>query len=257
MVDPQLRKLIGDCPHVDARAVNLRGLVEIELAGAVDVRILRGDPAVAVGAHNQRDAAGVIVRRDGDRLCVEGESLAIVSGSGRTVIARGRGAIAIGGGNANVVIASGAGSIAAGGDVYVGGARVSAARDGDAGIPGPVVVAISIPEIPEVTIAGAGNVELHDLAQASVLLQVTGSGDIEAAGKVERVEVEIAGSGGVDAAKLVAAEVKARVSGSGDARVHATQAVTARVQGSGHVRITGNPAHRDTRVVGSGRVSFR
>lgn len=256
MIDAQLRAILSDCPHVEERSLDLAGLVEIEIAGAVDVRVVRGGPAVAVGAQVSRDAAGVSLQRAGDRVRIESEGFAVVAGNGRTVIASGRGSIAIGG-NANVVIASGAGSIAAGGDVFVNGVRVASSHAGDGHVPGPVVVAIAIPVIPEVTIAGAGNVELRDLAQPSVLLQVTGSGDIEASGQVERVEVEIAGSGGIDAGNLVATEVKALISGSGDARVHATQAVRARVQGSGQVRVSGNPPQRDTRIMGSGRVVFR
>ena len=103
---------------------------------------------------------------------------------------------------------------------------------------------------------GAGKVTYHGFTQDELNIDITGSGDVDLEGKAERLEAEISGSGEVSAYKLTAKTARLRVSGSGDIRATVTQSVRARVSGSGKIKISGNPAERDTDVSGSGKIKF-
>lgn len=119
------------------------------------------------------------------------------------------------------------------------------------------MVAIVLPNIAAISIQGSADVTLFDLEQDELELKVSGSGDIEASGKVQHLEIDIAGSGDVDVRELVAQQADISVAGSGDVDAMVKQAVRVRITGSGDVQICGNPIQRDIRVSGSGDARFQ
>lgn len=130
-------------------------------------------------------------------------------------------------------------------------------------------------DISEVTLVGSGDVDTKDTVKsASLLVKVTGSGDVRLAvdatdleakitgsgdvvlnGNTTNLDVTITGSGDFDGDGLNADSTNAQVSGSGDASVNASKYLNARVFGSGDIKYGGNPEKRDTKVSGSGRIS--
>jgi hypothetical protein len=238
--DPVSTYLSG-CAHREPRAIDLTGVSELEVKGHADVHVVRGPPAVHVGAPTGQDAAAVVVERRARRLVIEFKGARIViSGAGTTVIA------------------SGKGTIAAGRDIYIDGERIVATGGVvQVGPAGPLVVVVSMPELSEACVSGSGDLQLHDVNQREIALHVDGSGDIDVDGRVESVVAEVHGSGDIDARDLQAQHANARVGGSGDVRVSASESVKARVSGSGDITVYGKPSQRDTRVNGSGDISFR
>ena len=85
-------------------------------------------------------------------------------------------------------------------------------------------------------------------------MRTTGSGDVDASGRLARLDAEVHGSGDLGLGDVVAQSAAISISGSGDADVHAVRSLDATVHGSGDVRYTGNPSlTRD--VSGSGSVT--
>lgn len=117
-------------------------------------------------------------------------------------------------------------------------------------------VLIGLPEISDIDVRGAANLQCLALKQDDLSVAVSGSGQVHLDGSVRDMDVEVSGSGAVRALDLQATKARLRVSGSGSIRANILDAVKARISGSGSVRIAGNPVDRDTDVSGSGRVTF-
>jgi hypothetical protein len=107
----------------------------------------------------------------------------------------------------------------------------------------------------KVRLRGSGDVAF-DQVNAKVLdLDISGSGDFIARGKVNKQTIAIGGSGDVNAGGLEGESVSVTVSGSGDVRVWATTALNAEVRGSGDIVYRGNPATLSKSVSGSGDIT--
>ncbi len=105
--------------------------------------------------------------------------------------------------------------------------------------------------------AGSGRLEVHDLDAQAVTLLADGSGSVDVvAGSTASLVVELGGSGNVDTVGLLAEDVVVSLDGSGNADVTATLAVQATLDGSGSITIHGDPAERDVAENGSGNIRF-
>ncbi len=187
----------------------------------------------------------VLTSISGDKLIIEREGNVIIASGGNIHVS----------GNGNIVV---------GRDIHVGGIHIqfngpkgSINVGGRSTSAGRVLVAISLPIAPQVRVKGSGDISLYGLQQKEFEVSVKGSGDVTVQGTVHNLEVDIAGSGDVDARDLAAAAVDLSVAGSGDIKASASQSARARVAGSGDIVIYGNPAQRDHRVSGSGKIKFK
>lgn len=152
------------------------------------------------------------------------------------------------------------------------GALHVASRNSSHGGEGIATVNITMPAPDKVTIAGAGQIALSDLAdkaevtiagsgQISVLdldikkLKVTlaGSGRFAAGGKAGTLKLKIAGSGRTEMSGLLAEDAKVHIAGSGNATFGCDGEVKARIFGSGNVTIRGR-ARCHVQSMGSGWV---
>lgn len=208
---------------------------KIVVKGALDVEFRCADrPALIVAGETADAVATVRTYYEGDKLVIEREGITIAVGGSVMVFHGSVGSIVMG-------------------DTVNGqptGAAVSLRHE-------RVVVGLALPESPHVKLKGSGGVSLHDLQQASIELEVSGSGEIVATGKVENLAVRLAGSGDVEAGQLTAERADLAVSGSGNIVAYVKAEVRARVTGSGNVEVRGNPPRRDHRVTGSGDIRFR
>ncbi len=138
-----------------------------------------------------------------------------------------------------------------------------------------VVVRVTVPELREVRLSGAGQVrseaplQLGDLglrlsgagrvalqlAQAGrVEARLSGAGAVELSGTAEELEIRLSGAGAVQADRLQARRVRIRASGAGECRVQASETLEAEVSGAGSVRYRGNPRVQ-SRITGVGHLS--
>ncbi|TIX49159.1 head GIN domain-containing protein [Alteraurantiacibacter aquimixticola] len=105
----------------------------------------------------------------------------------------------------------------------------------------------------EVVIAGAGQISVLDLDIASLGVTIAGAGRFTAGGKVEELKLKIAGAGKAKMAGLLAEEADVHIAGAGNATFGCDGEVDARIFGAGHVTIRGS-ASCHVRSMGSGWV---
>lgn len=118
-------------------------------------------------------------------------------------------------------------------------------------------VVITAPNVSDFEINGSQDVSLRGLDLPRLSVSVSGSGEVDAAGRARAVDVDVSGSGEVDMTALEVTDADVSISGSGDVQVGPTGAATVAISGSGDVGLTRRPASVQTRVSGSGDVNER
>lgn len=124
---------------------------------------------------------------------------------------------------------------------------------------GPVRIAITVPMLRSVDVAGSGDVIVDSVRVRDFAANITGSGSlrvaaldadmtsfniagsgtITAAGRCGAGTAKIAGSGELKLAALHCATLSASIAGSGSIDAFATQTATLATMGSGDIRLTG------------------
>lgn len=103
----------------------------------------------------------------------------------------------------------------------------------------------------EVTIAGSGSARIAAVQTSSVDVTIAGSGTYRAAGHTDTLDLTIAGSGEADMAELSVDRAEVTIAGSGNARFASDGTVEATVMGSGEVTVAGS-ARCTIKSMGSG-----
>lgn len=132
-----------------------------------------------------------------------------------------------------------------------GGKLVSCGRRSAAG---PVDIELPARALRHVRISGAGTVTLEKLSQRQLGLAISGSGDIQAQGAVERVAADISGSGNVRLGELTMKRLKTKISGSGRVEAGPTDEADIHLSGAGTVKLLTKPTTLHTKVSGAGRI---
>jgi hypothetical protein len=88
---------------------------------------------------------------------------------------------------------------------------------------------------------GMGKMALGDLHLNGLVVKISGSGDISAAGQVDDLDLDISGAGHLGAENLRSVNVKARISGSGKAVLWVVEALEAHLSGSSDLSYYGAP----------------
>jgi hypothetical protein len=118
-------------------------------------------------------------------------------------------------------------------------------------------VTTTTPAVEAVRIRGSSDVDVKGLAGERFELEVDGSGDAKASGKVGSVVAKVSGSGDLNLSDVEARDATVEISGSGDVDVWATESVAVSVAGSGDVTYKGDPKKVTKSVAGSGSVRKR
>lgn len=103
--------------------------------------------------------------------------------------------------------------------------------------------------------SGSGGATVTGVDLTSVVVDLTGSGNVELGGRAVSAKVTSTGSGDFNGSALTTTRTEIDVQGSGDAAVNATAQLTATVSGSGDITYTGSPAEIDQQVSGSGAIT--
>ncbi len=118
---------------------------------------------------------------------------------------------------------------------------------------GHVTVVARAPSLAGARVDGSGDLTLPELGGPRLQLEVNGSGDVRADGRVGRLDAEVDGSGDLDLHDLRAGSASLDLAGSGDADVDAARRLDVAIHGSGDVHYAGDPRLRQ-QVEGSGSV---
>ena len=121
----------------------------------------------------------------------------------------------------------------------------------------PLTVTLEGPAIQTWSLTGSGDLLLKNLSQPSLQLQLNGSGDIKAAGRVDAVSVSVTGSGDVDLSLLAHDSATVEVTGSGDVMLAPRMQANLSIEGSGDVVLLAKPETLRANVSGGGNIRQR
>jgi putative autotransporter adhesin-like protein len=119
----------------------------------------------------------------------------------------------------------------------------------------PMFVEITVPALDSATLSGSGNLAVTGVRGESFRARLEGSGVLDVAGAVDRLDAALTGTGEMRLEALAAREVTATLSGSGRLLVLATKTLDARLTGSGVILYGGDPEKVATNVTGSGVIA--
>lgn len=108
----------------------------------------------------------------------------------------------------------------------------------------------------EVNIAGSGNVAIDRVRSSKLDVNVMGSGTLSAAGTADRLDFNVAGTGKLNARGLKVERAEINIAGSGGGEFASDGKVEARIAGSGDVTVYGR-ADCSVKAMGSGTVRCR
>ncbi|MDR6530453.1 hypothetical protein J2800_001189 [Caulobacter rhizosphaerae] len=136
-----------------------------------------------------------------------------------------------------------------GGVVSIHGHGVHISRDSD-----QLSVEVVAPGVRTFTLNGSGDLYLKAYDQPDLVLEINGSGRVEAQGKTRKVDLKVSGSGEADLRSLDTGDAKVALAGSGEAHLAPHGAAEVEVAGSGDVYLTSKPTVLSSNVAGSGEV---
>jgi len=119
---------------------------------------------------------------------------------------------------------------------------------------GGLTVEITAPQIAGLTLRGPSHVRLENLDQPALRLEVRGPGDVDASGKVGRLDIDSRGVGTLDLAKVEAGDATVRVRGVGNVDIKAAGAVDAELSGVGNITLHRKPASLTAETHGIGEI---
>jgi hypothetical protein len=110
-------------------------------------------------------------------------------------------------------------------------------------------------EFRKFAIAGRSDLVLEKMNQASVNIDIAGTGTVRAEGKIDDVDIRIAGVGHADFGKVASVTAKAELAGVGSADIAPTDTATIKIAGPSTVNLHSNPRHVDTHIAGPGHLN--
>lgn len=129
-----------------------------------------------------------------------------------------------------------------------------AAKDRQRGSRRPISAYVTVPNLKAVSLSGSGRVQLAGLNGGETAIKLSGSGVIEATGRLDKLSVKISGSGKADMPSLEVGDASIDISGSGDAIVRPSGSLAVDISGSARVHYVGTPARISTSISGRGMV---
>lgn len=105
-----------------------------------------------------------------------------------------------------------------------------------------------------ITLSGAGNIQLKKLIAESTDIRLSGAGDINLEGKTTYASMRLSGAGNLNAPLFITKNLNSQLSGVGSISIHVTDSLTASLSGVGSVEYSGNPSYISNRSSGVGSI---
>jgi hypothetical protein len=119
---------------------------------------------------------------------------------------------------------------------------------------GGITVEITAPQIAGLTLRGPGHIRLENLDQPSLRLEVRGPADLDASGKVGKLDIDSRGVGTLDLADVETGDATVRVRGVGNVDIKASGTVDASLNGVGNITLHRKPASLNAETHGVGEI---
>lgn len=126
--------------------------------------------------------------------------------------------------------------------------------DGNVNVHKGLKVRITAPQIESFDFDAPGDVTLTGLDQDSLTLKADGAINLDASGKVRKLDVQTEGASNLNLGKLEAQDAKVSVEGVGSVTIGATGDVSVRIDGIGSVKLVRKPAHLTQEINGLGKI---
>lgn len=133
--------------------------------------------------------------------------------------------------------------------VNFGRGHFSAASERDA-----LKVVVTAPNVRRFVSNGSGDLSVVGFDQPSLTVEVSGSADVDVAGRAQSLDLSIKGSGDADLSGLATTDAKVSLSGSGSANIAPAGKADVEINGSGDVTLSRRPAQLNSSVSGSGQI---
>jgi len=111
-----------------------------------------------------------------------------------------------------------------------------------------IYIEITTPDLRAIDASGANNIKVEGIKGTDFSVDLSGAGNVDLYGEVDRLDAELSGAGNIDAKELKAKEVRVSVSGAASADVYAKDFLDASVSGVGSIDYYGDPAKTKTNV---------
>ncbi|WP_454758406.1 GIN domain-containing protein [Caulobacter segnis] len=115
-------------------------------------------------------------------------------------------------------------------------------------------ITVIAPDVTKFDVRGSGDLDIRKYDHPTFAVSASGSGGVEASGRVDTIAVEGSGPGYVDLAGLKAKDAVVAVSGSGGGAIFATNKAKVDISGSGDVELRTEPKSVSSEITGSGEV---
>ncbi|MCX6173691.1 MAG: DUF2807 domain-containing protein [Ignavibacteriales bacterium] len=118
-----------------------------------------------------------------------------------------------------------------------------------------IYIEITTPSLRAIDASGANNITVYGIAGSDFEVDVSGAGNVDLSGEVDRFRADLSGAGSINARELKAKDVRVSVSGAASADVYAKDYLDASVSGVGSISYYGDPAKIRTDVSGVGSIT--
>lgn len=118
----------------------------------------------------------------------------------------------------------------------------------------PIIINISSTKIESVAIHGVSDAEFNAIKSVQLKINLSGTVNMFANGKVTRLQIKVNGTGDVKLKSLVADVVSVDLQGAGDIELTARKQLDAKIFGVGDIRFFGNPGKINKQIFGVGDI---
>lgn len=115
-------------------------------------------------------------------------------------------------------------------------------------------ITVIAPDVTKFDVRGSGDLDIRKYDHPTFTVSVSGSGDVDASGRVETIAIDNSGSGYVNLTDLKGKDAVVDVSGSGGGAIFATNKAKVDISGSGDVELRTEPKSVSSEITGSGEV---
>lgn len=106
---------------------------------------------------------------------------------------------------------------------------------------------VTMPALDRLSVAGVVDAEISGVDAGVFVVNLSGVGEVNIAGRCKRIDARVSGVGELNAKSLECAEADVALSGMGEANVFARDRAKAEVSGMGEINIFGSPKTVDKR----------
>jgi hypothetical protein len=117
-----------------------------------------------------------------------------------------------------------------------------------------VSIVMTAPSVHRFELDGEGSITIAGYHQDELELDISGDGNLAAAGQARQVKLDISGNGQADLAKLASESAQVDIEGSGRTTIAPSQSADLTISGDGEINLTTHPADMHSDVSGSGRI---